>query len=586
VNPLYEMALHTSHVRHGDYARRLTVRRPDELGLLAQAFNHMTVSIGQDIERREKHEHELSEAREAAEAANKAKSQFLANMSHELRTPMNAIIGYSEMLMEEAEDLGQQDFIPDLKKIHAAGKHLLALINDILDLSKIEAGKMELFCESFDLTSMLEDVAATVDSLVKKKSNTLKLNLAPGLGTVHTDLTKVRQTLFNLLSNACKFTERGTITLSARRVAGAGPGATGERIVLSVADTGIGVARDKLTLLFREFTQADESTTRKYGGTGLGLAITRRFCEMMGGTIRVDSELGRGSTFTIDLPAEVQPQKPQPAASPGPAGAEPRGPVPQPAPASPAETIAGQRLILVIDDDAASRDLLERTLAKAGYAVLTATGGAEGLRLARERRPDAITLDVMMPGVDGWSVLRSLKADPQTCDIPVIMLTMVDDRGMGYALGATDYLTKPIDQDQLRAALQRCRCTSPPCSALIVEDDVAARDMMRRVLIKLGWEVAEADNGQAALEQADKRRPDLILLDLMMPVMDGFDFVLALRQRPGCRNIPIIVVTAKDLTDEDRRRLSGQVERIVQKGSCSRDELLAYVQELVSRCGA
>jgi signal transduction histidine kinase len=244
---------------------------------------------------------QLEDAMEEATAANVAKSQFLANMSHELRTPMNAIIGYTEMLMEEAEDLEQDDFTPDLEKIHAAGKHLLSLINDVLDLSKIEAGKMELFCETFDVRSLIDEVASMVTSLIQKNGNTLESRCPDDLGSVHADLTKVRQSLFNLLSNAAKFTKNGTITLAARREFRDG----GDWVEFSVADTGIGVAQDKLDKLFEEFTQADASTTREYGGTGLGLAITRRFCEMMGGAITVESELNVGTTFTIRLPAHV-----------------------------------------------------------------------------------------------------------------------------------------------------------------------------------------------------------------------------------------------------------------------------------------
>ncbi|MHC4141004.1 MAG: hybrid sensor histidine kinase/response regulator [Planctomycetota bacterium] len=527
------------------------------------------LAIQDDITDRKAAEEELRKARAEAEAANRAKSSFLANMSHELRTPMNAIIGYSEMLMEEAEDLEQEEFIPDLKKIHGAGKHLLALINDILDLSKIEAGKMELFLERFDVGPLLDDVSATVDALVKKKDNALTVECAKDLGSMHADLTKVRQSLFNLLSNAAKFTENGTITLSARRETSD----SGDRIVFGVADTGIGIAPDKIGKLFEEFTQADASTTRKFGGTGLGLAITRRFCRMMGGDITAESTPGEGTVFTIRLLAEVktpEPERPEE--------------VTEPAATRVGAVAAPGRCILVIDDDPDARTLIERTLTKDGFEVMTAPDADEGLRLARELRPAAITLDVMMPGKDGWAVLRELKADTQLHDIPVVMVSMIDDRSMGYALGATDYLTKPVDRGQLSKLLRKYRCLSPPCHVLVVEDDDEIRELTRRTLEKEGWVVAEAEHGQEALQRVEQQVPDLIILDLMMPVMDGFQFMLELRKVEAWRQIPVVVVTAKDLTDEDRHELSGNVEVILQKGAYARDQLLQQVRDLVTTC--
>ncbi|MBW1684584.1 MAG: PAS domain S-box protein [Deltaproteobacteria bacterium] len=528
------------------------------------------VAIKDDITSQKEAEEELRRARQEAELASRAKSAFLANMSHELRTPMNAIIGYSEMLMEEAEDLEQEDFIPDLQKIHGAGRHLLALINDILDLSKIEAGKMDLFLETFDLEPMIDDVSATADALVKKKHNTLEIERADDLGSMRADLTKVRQALFNLISNAAKFTENGTITLSARRE----PSGSGDWISFSVADTGIGIAPDKIGKLFEEFSQADESTTRELGGTGLGLAITRRFCRMMGGDVSVESTLGAGTTFRIRLPVDVEPleaEKPEPAKEP--AVAEGR-----------LEERAPGRCVLVIDDESDARDLIERSLRKDGFEVVTACGGDEGLRLARQLRPAAITLDVIMPGTDGWAVLKELKADAQLRDIPVVMVSMIGDKSMGYALGATDYLTKPVDRAQLSRVLRKYRCQNPPCQVLLVEDDVEIRQLMHRTLEKEGWVVAEAEHGQAALERVSERVPDLIVLDLMMPIMDGFEFMLELRKVEAWRSIPVVVATAKDLTDEDRKSLNGNVEVILQKGAYGRDQLLEQVRELVATC--
>jgi DNA-binding response OmpR family regulator len=437
------------------------------------------------------------------------------------------------MLMEEAEDLGQEDFVPDLKKIHQAGAHLLALINDILDLSKIEAGKMELYLETFDLSSMVDDIAATVDTLIKKKHNTLQIDMGDNLGSIHADMTKIRQMLFNLISNAAKFTERGTITLGVHREASD----DGDRITFTVADTGIGVAADKISKLFEEFTQADASTTRKFGGTGLGLAITRRFCQMMGGDITAESMLGEGSVFTIQIPAEGRAITGASAdqESGAPAGEEAAGVV---------DEVPGRLRVLVIDDELNARDLMQRSLTKDGFSVILASSGEEGLRLARARRPDLITLDVMMPGMDGWEVLRELKADADVSRIPVVMVTMVDDQGMGYTLGAADYLTKPVDHQHLLTLLAQYRCNNPPCSVLLIEDDPDTREIMRRQLEGAQWTVREAGHGEEALERVREDQPELILLDLMMPDMDGFGFLLELRRvdsaaipRASCRRV-------------------------------------------------
>jgi hypothetical protein len=501
---------------------------------------------------------DLLDARRAAEAANQTKSQFLANMSHELRTPLNAIIGYSEMLEEEAEERGQAESVADLRKIQAAGRHLLTLINDVLDLSKIEAGKMELHLETFELQPAIEAVASTVAPLIEKRANTLRLELEPDLGAMRADVTRVRQVLFNLLSNASKFTERGIITLRAERR----PGLGGGEVVLTVADTGIGMTPEQLGRLFQAFSQADTSTAAQYGGTGLGLAISRRFCEMMGGDITVASTAGAGTTFMVHLPVEVR--DPQPVAS--------RSPVA-------ADQAAGT--ILVIDDDPATRQLLTRMLAKDGFRVVEATGGEEGLALARAERPDVITLDVLMPGLDGWGVLAALKREPALASIPVVMLTITDERNLGFSLGAAEYLTKPIERAELRAILSRYRRT-PDAGVLIVEDDPAIRDMLRRSLETEGWTVTEAENGRVGLERVAANPPALVLLDLMMPEMDGFEFLDGLRALNPADPPPVVVITAKDLTDEDRRRLNGGVRAVVQKGSRDIEALLHDVRRRVA----
>src|SRR5207249_4588388 len=370
-----------------------------------------------------------------AEGANRAKSRFLGQMSHELRTPMNAIIGYGEMLSEEAGDVGQKGFMPDLQKINAAGRHLLGLINDILDLSKIEAGKMDLYLETFDVAALVEDVATTIQALVGKNSNTLEVHCAPDAGTMHADLTKVRQCLFNLLSNASKFTSQGTITLEAGR----GKEDDRDCVIFRVSDTGIGMTQEQIERVFESFTQADAAITSKYGGTGLGLTITKRFCEMMGGSVTAESEAGQRTTFTIRLPDRIGEVKSETKAAVA-------GPV-----------AVAARTVLVIDDDPVVRELMQNFLGKEGYQVVLAASGEEGLRLAKEARPDAITLDVMMPGMDGWSVLTALKSDKEVMDTPVILLTILDNKSMGYALGASEYLTKPIERERLLAVLRKHR---------------------------------------------------------------------------------------------------------------------------------
>jgi signal transduction histidine kinase/CheY-like chemotaxis protein len=492
--------------------------------------------------------------------ANQAKSQFLANMSHELRTPLNAIIGYSEMLQEEVEDAGRSEFLPDLARIRTAGRHLLDLINSVLDLSKIEAGRMDIHLETFSVRQLMSEAESVVNPLAVKNDNRVIVDCPSDVGEMYSDQTKVRQALFNLLSNAAKFTEKGEIIVRARRETG-----TPDMIVFNVADTGVGMDSEQLSRIFEPFTQADASTTRRFGGTGLGLAITKKFCELLGGTIQAESATGVGSTFTMRLPASL-----------GKAAEVQREPMSMAA-------NAAQSVVLTIDDDASVHDLLRRILERHGFRVESAYSGEEGLRLARRLRPDAITLDVLMRGMDGWGVLTALKADRELRDIPVIMMTVLDNRNQGFLLGATEYLSKPIDRMRLVEVLARYRRHGSASSALVVEDDFDSRRILSTALKSEGWAVQEAENGRVALESVKHSRPSIILLDLMMPEMDGFEFVAELRSAPENRNIPIVVLTAKEVNQEERERLNGQVSKIVQKGSMTLDEILQDLGALLNQ---
>jgi PAS domain S-box-containing protein len=516
---------------------------------------------------------ELLDARREAEAANQAKSQFLASMSHELRTPLNAIIGYSEMLEEEAADAGHDVYVPDLQKVGAAGKHLLALINEILDLSKIEAGKMELFLEDFDADATLAEVLTTIRPLAEKNGNVVELLSETDIGPMRGDVLKVRQILLNLLSNACKFTEDGRITLEACR----SPGSAGgwETVVFAVRDTGIGMTDEQLGRVFQAFSQAESSTSRRFGGTGLGLAISRKFAQLMGGDVEVTSVPGEGSVFTLRIPARIDP-----AAEAGSDGIL-MSDAEQLARSLREGTGAGTAgTVLVIDDDAGTHDLLRRALTREGFRVEGAPDGAAGLARARVLRPDAIILDIRMPRMNGWSVLAELKADQLLADIPVVVLSMLDDRNLGFALGAAEYLTKPVDSKILVGTLGRL-CPDREAPILLVEDDVDARTLVRRTLEDAGWRVVEAGNGADALASLPDSRPQLVVLDLMMPEMDGFETAARLRADPDWRHLPVVVLSALELSREQRRRLAGSVDVILQKGGSSLEELIPEIRLLL-----
>lgn len=544
-------------IEHGEFSKWEVINsNSKEVKKLTNSLKNMT----KVLERRTK---DLEESKTLAESANKAKSNFLANMSHELRTPLNAILGYSEMLQEEAQDLGHVDYIPDLERINNSGNHLLELINEILDLSKIESGKMNLFIEEININSMIDDVRRTVEPLVRKNNNTLHINIDYSVNIMHADLTKTKQLLLNLLSNASKFTENGDIYLNLKSDFIENK----NYIKFIISDTGIGIKTEQMKNLFKEFSQADNSTTRKYGGTGLGLVLTKKFCEMMGGEINVESEYGKGTKFSVIIPKEIL-------------GKQAKAPQKNYDKLSIYTNVTSekQNTVLVIDDDYNVRDMMYRNLTKEGVNIAFALNGEEGIELAKQLKPSVITLDITMPNRDGWSILNELKGNPELRDIPVVLVTIVDDKEKGYALGAADYLLKPINWDNLVTVVKKYADQINEDSILIVEDDPNARDIMSRIISEAGWKVIEASNGKEALRKIKSGLPGLILLDLMMPEMDGFEFMDKFRSYSFGADVPVIIITAKDLTNSDRELLSGRVSQILLKGSYSLEDLLAEVK--------
>ncbi len=513
-------------------------------------------ALNQEIIERQQIQEALNEAKEDAEKANLAKSQFLANMSHELRTPLNAILGYSEMLQEDAEDSGQDDIIPDLEKIYAAGKHLLGLINDVLDLSKIEAGKMELFIERLDLEMFIDDVMATAQPLVEKKANLIKIERPDVLGEMQTDMTKLRQMLLNLMSNAAKFTEKGIIIIEIKR--------DEDWVNFCVADNGIGMTEEQVQRLFKPFSQADSSTTRRYGGTGLGLNITQQFALMMGGRIQVESEFGQGSRFTISLPAQVK---------------ETKTIVEQ-------ETaeflIKGEGIILVIDEEVTVRERLKKELSQLGYAVAVAANREEVIKLTYKLRPDAIVLDVQKSDMAGWQILSLLKNDSLIADIPVILISMAEDKQKGYAMGATDCLDKTVAAAQLGSLLEKYHIGDHSSLVMVVDDDEIFRESLACLLQNQGLRFFQAENGKVALEHLEHKKPTLILLDLTMPIMDGFEFIEHLQNNDKWHDTPIVVLTARQLSAEELAQLNQHVETIFNKKALNQEDLVLSIHQLIS----
>ena len=510
-----------------------------------------------DITRQKETEAALAEARDAAQMANKTKEEFLANMSHELRTPLNAIIGYSQILGEEVEDIGHTELMPDLKRIESAGKHLLGLINDVLDLSKIEAGRMELYYEVVATQQIADEVRSIGAPLASARGNELIIDIEPGFTSLHTDFTKVKQCLLNLVSNACKFTENGQVRVRISKQS--------DWAIFSVSDTGIGMTEAQIGRLFQAFSQADASTTRQYGGTGLGLAITQRMCHLMNGEVSVSSKPGAGSTFTIQIPANPA----APAEAPFEIAAD----------IKPGARGVGPSVLLV-DDDPQIHRLLGVMLERDGFTVEHCSSGKDAVEHARRLRPAVILLDVMMPQVDGWTVLGTLKQDAELKDIPVVIVSLLDERPLGLSLGAAEFLTKPVDRPRLIRTV-RAHMGEVSDTVMVVDDDENDREAFARLLSGQGFRVVKVSGGQQALDALERgTQPAVMLLDLMMQGIDGFSVLDRIRAHAQWKDIKVIVLSAKDITTQEADFLIERGCTVIPKGPMGQEALAQALQGL------
>ena len=525
--------------------------------LMLVAFSRMSDEVNGLIDARTS---EMETARDEARDASDQKTKFFANMSHELRTPLNAILGYGEMLYEDCEDLGYDDLLPDLKKITSSGTHLLSLINNILDLSKIEAGKMELFVTSFEIENMVQTIKDVSEPLAAKNDNGFVINLDGAMGSMSQDETKLRQCLTNFLSNGFKFTKNGTVTLDAKaRLEG-----DVEFVDFAVIDTGAGMSPEGVAKVFEEYTQAERSTSANYGGTGLGLPISKKFAEMMGGDVIVTSEEGVGSVFTMSVPRECPEYNED----------EVEGNV--------INLDDQDNLVVLVDDDVAMHDLIKRTISKLNLTLLGATNSEKGMELIREVKPKLILLDVLMPGRDGWSLLKECKTDKDLKDIPVIMISQLNQSNLASSLGANDYLTKPIDRTHFINTLKRILGTDTQNQkVLVIDDDKDVRELLSRLLKDAGYRPIDARDGKEGLERT-KDEPALIILDLEMPRMDGFEFLdNYIKDVPEEKRAPVLVFSGKDLTDVQEDLLKERVIGLVKKDDVSMDKLSQMIQGIV-----
>jgi len=505
-----------------------------------------------------KRNEEVALANNRIQEADRLKSQFLANMSHELRTPMNSIIGFSEILADRLEGKIEPKQFSFLRHILASGQHLLSIINDILDLSKIEAGKMEIFPEEFPVRGVIESVCTVMRGMVRDRVPTFSFDIADDLPKIETDLAKFKQILFNLLSNAVKFSPPDQpIAITVRYI---GETSHDGKVTVSVRDNGIGIDPKDHSVIFEEFRQVDGTAKREFGGTGLGLALVKKFVELQGGYVSVESAPGKGSTFSFTLPVRSR------------AAVVSRMP-------EIALPLRESERVLVVEDDAHAYELIASALGSAGYLSIRARHGEEALRMARESRPIAVTLDLVLPGLDGWEVLKSLKADATTCNIPVVIISMVENRELGLALGADDYFVKPVDRDRFLDRIRALTQNDRP-RLLLIDDDAAVHALLEEELGRAGFDIISAFNGESGLSDAKQNHPDVIILDLMMPGMSGFEVAGALKESPETANIPIVVLTSKEISADDRRELQSKVSSFVQKGKSAREQLVTEIRRL------
>ena len=525
--------------------------------LMTMAFSRMADEVQVLIDSRTK---EMEESRDEAQEANEQKSKFFANMSHELRTPLNAILGYGEMLYEECEDLGYDDLMPDLQKITSAGTHLLSLINNVLDLSKIEAGKMELYLTSFEIEKLVDTLKDVNSPLASKNDNGFKINIEDAIGSMTQDETKLRQCVTNFLSNAFKFTENGLVTLDVSSFVKDDI----EMIEFKVTDDGEGMSEEGVAKVFEEYTQAERSTSATHGGTGLGLPISKRFAQLMGGDVGVSSEKGKGSIFSIFIPRICSEQEDISEVN--------------------VENIDDENICVLIDDDVAMHDLIRRTIVKAGMRLIGATDGEQGLKMIREVKPKLILLDVLMPGRDGWSILKECKTDEEIKNIPVVMVSQMSQEKLASSLGADDYLTKPIDRAKfLKTVSSLIGADDKNKTILVVDDDANTRDILERALVDAGYEAILAKDGKDGLSKLNKD-PALIVLDLEMPRMDGFEFLENLIEIKDESERPnVLVYSGKDLTDVQEELLKQNVEGLIKKDDVSINQLPGMVSKILSK---